>query len=102
MAGELPVSFCLPASAQMEMTMRIVFEGVGKTRKYYDGQNDLWRQQVVLRDLTFQVEDAEIFTILGPSGAGKSTLLRLVNRLEDPSQGHIMLDGQYLHLDTGQ
>ena len=74
--------------------MRIVFEGVGKTRKYYDGQNNLWRQQVVLKDLTFQVEDAEIFTILGPSGAGKSTLLRLVNRLEDPSQGHIMLDGR--------
>lgn len=74
--------------------MRIVFEGMGKKRKYYDSQHNLWCQQMVPRDLTFQVENAGIFTILGCSGAGKSTLLRLVNRLQDPSQGHIMLDGR--------
>lgn len=72
--------------------MSINFQRVSKTNRFFDGQGGLWREQMVLRDLTFQVQDGEVFTILGPSGAGKSTLLRLVNRLEDPSQGQILLD----------
>ena len=36
----------------------------------------------VLKDISLQVNDGEIFGIIGPSGAGKSTLLRCVNGLE--------------------
>jgi phosphonate transport system ATP-binding protein len=39
------------------------------------------------------VGDGEMVGIIGRSGAGKSTLLRLINRLTDPSEGHILCDG---------
>jgi ABC-type polar amino acid transport system ATPase subunit len=42
-------------------------------------------------DLT--VTQGEIVMVIGPSGAGKSTLLRCVNRIEVPSEGHVLLDG---------
>lgn len=50
----------------------------------------------VLQDLSFRVKARQICTIIGPSGAGKSTLLRLLNRLEDPSSGTILLDDRPL------
>jgi D-methionine transport system ATP-binding protein len=43
-------------------------------------------------DLT--VRKGEIFGIVGPSGAGKSTLARVVNLLQAPTAGHVLVDGQ--------
>ncbi|GEN89620.1 quaternary amine ABC transporter ATP-binding protein [Oceanobacillus sojae] len=45
---------------------------------------------------SFSVEEGEIFVIMGLSGSGKSTLVRLVNRLIDPSEGSILIDGKEL------
>lgn len=42
---------------------------------------------------SFEVYDGEIFVIMGLSGSGKSTLVRMLNRLIEPSSGHILLDG---------
>lgn len=42
------------------------------------------------------VEAGEIFGVIGLSGAGKSTLIRCVNRLETPTEGRVMVDGQDL------
>ena len=39
------------------------------------------------------VNDGEVVVIIGPSGSGKSTLLRSVNKLEEPTSGHIFIDG---------
>jgi polar amino acid transport system ATP-binding protein len=47
----------------------------------------------VLRGIDFVVNSGEVVCVIGPSGSGKSTLLRCVNRLEEPSQGHIYVDG---------
>jgi polar amino acid transport system ATP-binding protein len=47
----------------------------------------------VLRGIDFVVGSGEVVCVIGPSGSGKSTLLRCVNRLEEPSQGHIYVDG---------
>ena len=47
----------------------------------------------VLRGIDFVVNSGEVVCVIGPSGSGKSTLLRCVNRLEEPSQGHIYIDG---------
>ncbi|MCF7879412.1 MAG: phosphate ABC transporter ATP-binding protein [Candidatus Marinimicrobia bacterium] len=47
----------------------------------------------ILQHLNFDILSNEIFTILGPSGSGKSTLLRLLNALDDPSEGEIRFDG---------
>ena len=47
-----------------------------------------------LRDLTITVGKGEFVFLTGPSGAGKSTLLRLLLLQEQPSEGHIVVNGQ--------
>jgi putative ABC transport system ATP-binding protein len=47
----------------------------------------------LLQGVTFGVSKAEVLAVLGPSGAGKSTLLRMLNRLDEPTSGEILLDG---------
>ena len=46
-----------------------------------------------LRNVSFCVEDGEIYGIIGMSGAGKSTLVRCINMLEKPDEGSIVIDG---------
>ena len=46
-----------------------------------------------LDDVSFKVNDGEIFGVIGLSGAGKSTLVRCINRLEEPDSGQIIIDG---------
>ncbi|GAQ19608.1 glycine betaine transport ATP-binding protein OpuAA [Oceanobacillus picturae] len=45
---------------------------------------------------SFSVEAGEIFVIMGLSGSGKSTLVRLVNRLIEPTEGSLYIDGENL------
>lgn len=45
---------------------------------------------------SFKVEAGEIFVIMGLSGSGKSTLVRLLNRLIDPTEGKVYIDGENL------
>jgi len=47
-----------------------------------------------VRDVSLQVQEGELFTLLGPSGCGKTTTLRLIAGLETPSAGKIIFDGQ--------
>lgn len=49
-----------------------------------------------LADVDLEVQKGEIFGIVGRSGAGKSTLLRLVNGLETPTSGEVVVDGQVI------
>ncbi|WP_319506082.1 glycine betaine/L-proline ABC transporter ATP-binding protein [uncultured Methanolobus sp.] len=51
------------------------------------------RQTVGLYKVNFDVYEGETFVLMGLSGSGKSTLLRCLNRLIDPSDGHILIDG---------
>ncbi|MBQ0036686.1 MAG: ATP-binding cassette domain-containing protein [Firmicutes bacterium] len=46
-----------------------------------------------LKDVSFEVNDGEIYGIIGLSGAGKSTLIRCLNRLEKPNSGSVEIDG---------
>lgn len=48
---------------------------------------------IALNEVSALIRSGEVYTVLGPSGSGKSTLLRLINRLDDPSSGRILLDG---------
>lgn len=44
-------------------------------------------------NVSFEVEEGEVFTIVGPNGAGKSTIFNLISRLYEPSGGRIFFDG---------
>lgn len=48
--------------------------------------------KVLVTEATFDVRKAEILAIVGPSGSGKSSLLRLLNRLDEPTEGNVSLD----------
>ena len=45
-------------------------------------------------DLNLAIERGEFFSMLGPSGCGKTTTLRMIAGFEQPSEGHIVLDGK--------
>jgi polar amino acid transport system ATP-binding protein len=48
----------------------------------------------VLTGVDLVVQPGEVVCIIGPSGSGKSTLLRCVNRLEEPSRGTVLIEGE--------
>ena len=58
-------------------------------------------ENIVLKDINFQVRAGEVISIIGSSGSGKSTLLRCLNLLEEPTNGNILyrdhsiLDGDF-------
>lgn len=53
-----------------------------------------YQNQAVLSELNFQIESREFFVLAGSSGGGKTTLLKMINRLIEPTSGHIEIDGQ--------
>lgn len=53
-------------------------------------------ENVILKDISLNVEKGDVIVILGPSGCGKSTLLRCVNGLEPIQDGEILLDGEVI------
>ncbi|MFD9789712.1 ABC transporter ATP-binding protein [Streptomyces sp. NPDC059070] len=63
----------------------IRFEHV--TKRYADGTT-------AVDDLSFEVAEGELVTLVGPSGCGKTTTMKMVNRLIEPSEGRIFLDGE--------
>lgn len=64
--------------------MTIEFRGV--TKRYVGGA-------VAVDDLSLTVPDGSITVLVGPSGCGKTTSLRTVNRMVEPSEGTVLLDG---------
>ena len=57
-------------------------------KTYATGSGDV----VAIRGLDLSVADGEIFGVIGESGAGKSTLIRLINLLERPTAGQVLVD----------
>lgn len=48
---------------------------------------------VAIEDVSFTVEEGTTTVLVGPSGCGKTTTMKLVNRLEDPTEGTVYFDG---------
>jgi len=64
-------------------------ENIGKVRRNPEGKD-----VTVLAGISFEARQGETTVIVGPSGSGKSSLIRLINRLEDPSSGRILIGGE--------
>ncbi|RKQ35479.1 methionine ABC transporter ATP-binding protein [Oceanobacillus halophilus] len=60
-------------------------------RKVFTSEN---KELTAVDDLTLDIKEGEIFGVIGYSGAGKSTFIRLLNRLEEPSSGNVVIDKQ--------
>lgn len=65
----------------------IELHDVGKVYASSDGSHR------ALENVNLRIEDGDMFGIIGESGAGKSTLVRLLNLLERPTEGRIVIDG---------
>ncbi|GAA2794999.1 ABC transporter ATP-binding protein [Streptomyces showdoensis] len=63
----------------------IRFEQV--TKRYADGTT-------AVDDLSFEVAEGELVTLVGPSGCGKTTTMKMVNRLVEPTGGRVLLGGE--------
>ena len=59
--------------------------------KIYNNGGD---QTVVLKGVSFTINDGEFVAIMGPSGSGKSTLMHIMGALDSPTGGTYMLDGR--------
>lgn len=57
------------------------------TKRYGDGE-------VAVESLSLEIGDGELCVLVGPSGCGKTTTLRMINRLIEPSDGRILIDGR--------
>ncbi|MFL9965290.1 glycine betaine/L-proline ABC transporter ATP-binding protein [Paraburkholderia sediminicola] len=51
-------------------------------------------QVIGVHNISFDVQEGEIFVLMGLSGSGKSTLIRLINRLVEPTAGKVIIDGR--------
>lgn len=47
-----------------------------------------------VRDVSFEVEEGEVYSIIGPNGAGKTSIFNLISRLYDADSGHIEFEGE--------
>lgn len=68
---------------------KLMLKGVGKSFVLPNG-----KAIDAVVDVSFQVKSNEFCMLLGPSGCGKSTVLRMIAGLEEPTTGHLSLDGK--------
>ena len=60
------------------------------------GLHKYFGENQVLKGIDQSVDEGEVLCIIGPSGSGKSTMLRCINRLEEPTDGEIYMDGELI------
>ena len=58
------------------------------------GISKSWHQQQILHKVSFKCDAGETLVLLGPSGAGQSSLLRLMNLLDTPDEGELLIAGE--------
>nr|WP_286675331.1 ABC transporter ATP-binding protein [Clostridium sp. CH2] len=54
----------------------------------------IFKNQTVLKDVSFKIDKGELVSIIGESGCGKTTTLKMINSLIKPSSGKILIDGE--------
>ncbi|WP_047464219.1 methionine ABC transporter ATP-binding protein [Rhizobium rhizogenes] len=86
--GRIPVVVQEPDTELGQRPGSVVFEGIGKT--YISSAGSVR----ALQDISLDIPAGAIYGIIGRSGAGKSSLLRTINRLEKPTSGRVLVDGE--------
>lgn len=76
----------LPETA--DTSLSVVFDNIGKVYRSSSGPVH------ALHGIDLSITRGSIFGIIGRSGAGKSSLLRTINRLEAPTSGRVLVEGQ--------
>ncbi len=56
--------------------------------------NKAFGEKIILKDISVEIKDGELFSVIGPSGIGKSTFIKCLIRLLRPESGQIIVDGQ--------
>lgn len=59
------------------------------TKNYYNGE-----ETIVLKGVSFKIDNGEFVAIMGPSGSGKSTLMHILGALDTPTKGTYLLDNK--------
>lgn len=63
-----------------------------------------YKEQHVLRDINFEVEEGDFFGIVGRNGSGKSTLLKIISQIYTPEKGNVTVNGKmvsFIELGVG-
>jgi putative ABC transport system ATP-binding protein len=74
-----------PRAAQAQARRGLMFEAQHLSRAA--------GAKLLVDDVSVRVETGEVLAVVGPSGAGKSSFLRLLNRLDEPTSGTVLIDG---------
>lgn len=53
-----------------------------------------YTEKDILKDVNLRIEDGEFMVLVGPSGSGKTTMIKMINRLLEPTDGNIYMDGK--------
>lgn len=73
------------------MNMSISVQGISKIFK---GRRKGEEENIVLKDVSFEVEEGEFVSLLGPSGCGKTTTLTIIAGFRKPNEGKIVVNGK--------
>ncbi len=72
-----------------ERAFDYINQGIGKNEIF-----DKTGLTIGVQDANFSVYEGEVFVVMGLSGSGKSTLVRMINRIIEPTSGHVYLEGK--------
>jgi osmoprotectant transport system ATP-binding protein len=75
---------CSRAGGPLALASMIELRSV--TKRHHNGV-------VAVDNLSLEIESGEFCVLVGPSGCGKTTTLKMINRLEEPSSGELLIDG---------
>jgi putative ABC transport system ATP-binding protein len=90
----------LGPSRHFALACKLLFANSVNPARYILECRDLGRElpspqsRLLLQNISFALQPGEVLAVVGPSGAGKSTLLRLLNRLDEPTQGSVFFQGR--------
>ena len=61
-----------------------------------------YTEKDILKDVNLRIENGEFMVLVGPSGSGKTTMIKMINRLLEPTDGNIYMDGKRTNLTVAE